>query len=269
MDWLHCNTCFHQPGDGGKFLLTSCGHIYCEKCIDQVTNGKCKMCGTACTTIPLSGQMKPDVELFFTNPMDLLKKEFRKIIQVMDFQHNQRRRFFSYLMDKLHRQQNVMEKCQRAIRASHDLEREMSKLREENSYLKRLMNERESRHIASTTNRSHGRRSGNSSPVYRSSPSSSPQMISSGRSQSQTQLSQTQLSQAVSQASFIGLPRSANAYTNFGSTVSRVSVRTPPSGGRIGTVGDTPSPRRYTVPATPKSVPHPIAFGSLLTPSPM
>ncbi|XP_033763499.1 RING finger protein 212B-like [Pecten maximus] len=264
MDWLHCNTCFHQPGDGGKFLLTSCGHIYCEKCIDQVTNGKCKMCGSVCTTIPLSGQMKPDVELFFTNPMDLLKKEFRKIIQVMDFQHNQRRRFFSYLMDKLHRQQNVMEKCHKAIRASQDLERDMSKLREENSYLKRLMSERENRHITSATSRSHGRRSGNSSPIYRGSPSSSPQMAVASRSQSQNQNSQT-----GSHASFIALPRNVNAYTTLGSTVGRVSVRTPPSGGRIGTVGNTPSPRGYTVPVTPKSVPHPIAFGSLLTPSPM
>lgn len=259
MDWLHCNTCFHQPGDGGKFLLTSCGHIYCEKCIDKGTNGKCQMCGSACTTIPLSGQMKPDVELFFTNPMDLLKKEVRKIVQVMDFQHNQRRRFFSYLMDKLHKQQNVMERCHKAIRTSQDLEKEMSKLREENSYLKRLMSEHENRHVSSGTNRSHGHRSGNSSPSYRSSPSSSPQTVHVNRSQPQT----------TSQASFIALPRNTNTYTAMGSALGRVSVRTPPSGGRIGTVGNTPSPRRYTVPVTPKSVPHPIAFGSLMTPSPM
>ena len=32
-DWVHCNVCFRQPGDGKKFLLTSCGHIYCDKCI--------------------------------------------------------------------------------------------------------------------------------------------------------------------------------------------------------------------------------------------
>ncbi|XP_060065705.1 RING finger protein 212B-like [Ylistrum balloti] len=266
MDWLHCNTCFHQPGGGGKFVLTSCGHIYCEKCIDQVTNGKCKMCGSVFTSIPLSGQMKPDVELFFTNPMDLLKKELRKIIQVMDFQHSQRRRFFSYLMDKLNRQQNVMEKCQKAICASKELERDISKLREENCYLKRLMIESENRHITNSTNRSHGRRSGNSSPVYRNSPLSSPQMSIPSRSQSQTQLSKT-----VSQATFIALPKNASAYTNLGASVGRVSVRTPPSGGRIGTVGNTPSPRQREIPnlVTTWSVPHPIAFGSLLSPSPM
>lgn len=32
VDWLHCNTCFKQPGDGTTYYLTSCGHIYCEVC---------------------------------------------------------------------------------------------------------------------------------------------------------------------------------------------------------------------------------------------
>ena len=32
-DWVHCNICFHQPGDGCKFSLTSCGHIFCDKCV--------------------------------------------------------------------------------------------------------------------------------------------------------------------------------------------------------------------------------------------
>ena len=31
-DWLHCNTCFKQPGDGRTYYLTTCGHIYCELC---------------------------------------------------------------------------------------------------------------------------------------------------------------------------------------------------------------------------------------------
>ena len=51
-DWVHCNVCFRQPGDGKKFLLTSCGHIYCDKCIS----------GMKCTFIfPFS--IGPDVTL--------------------------------------------------------------------------------------------------------------------------------------------------------------------------------------------------------------
>ena len=34
-DWLHCNTCFRQPGDGCIFFLTGCGHIFCGKCQDK------------------------------------------------------------------------------------------------------------------------------------------------------------------------------------------------------------------------------------------
>ena len=32
-DWLHCNICFRQPGDGVGFSLTNCGHVYCDKCV--------------------------------------------------------------------------------------------------------------------------------------------------------------------------------------------------------------------------------------------
>ena len=31
-DWLHCNTCYKQPGDGRGYFLTNCGHLYCEGC---------------------------------------------------------------------------------------------------------------------------------------------------------------------------------------------------------------------------------------------
>lgn len=33
MDWINCNACFIQPGNGRKFHLTSCGHIYCDGCV--------------------------------------------------------------------------------------------------------------------------------------------------------------------------------------------------------------------------------------------
>ena len=34
MDWVHCNMCFVQPGASNKkFLLTSCGHVFCTDCL--------------------------------------------------------------------------------------------------------------------------------------------------------------------------------------------------------------------------------------------
>ena len=40
-DWLHCNTCFCQPGEGTKFLLTNCGHMYCEECMEKMSGNLC------------------------------------------------------------------------------------------------------------------------------------------------------------------------------------------------------------------------------------
>lgn len=33
MDWFHCNRCFTSRGS--KFAVSTCGHIYCETCINS------------------------------------------------------------------------------------------------------------------------------------------------------------------------------------------------------------------------------------------
>ncbi|KAL3860727.1 hypothetical protein ACJMK2_010812 [Sinanodonta woodiana] len=142
-EWFHCNTCFIQPGEGIMFHLTSCGHIYCEKCLKQTSGERCCMCSSQYTAMMLTTEMKPEVEVYFTEPLDLVNKNLKclkQLIQVIDFQMNHRKRFFSHLKDMM---SLLHAHC---VRANQDIT-EIIKLREENSYLRRLVHEKGNKNL--------------------------------------------------------------------------------------------------------------------------
>lgn len=246
VDWLHCNICYHQPGDGLKFSLTSCGHIYCEKCTSQlqVSAGgqvKCKMCGIDCSTILLSGQMKPDVEVYFTDPSELVKRHNRQLLQVVDFQKNHRKRLHMFMRDKMAQQQQFVEKAQKSCMQVQELAQEINKIKEENFYLKKLVSEKglsASRPGCSSSSP----RGCKLSPYYRT----QPDLMSNAN---------------------------ANTPTSLG---ARISVRTPPSQGRMGNVrgsmymdtrGSSPNVNPTPNRDTPKLM-HFVSLKNFKSPSP-
>ncbi|XP_047397467.1 RING finger protein 212B isoform X3 [Sciurus carolinensis] len=76
MDWFHCNQCFRK--DGAHFFVTSCGHIFCKKC---VTLEKCAVCGTPCKHLALSDNLKPQEKMFFKSPVETALQYFGHISQ--------------------------------------------------------------------------------------------------------------------------------------------------------------------------------------------
>lgn len=142
-DWIHCNNCFLRPVNAVlQFRLTTCGHIYCDNCISNATKPKCQMCGsTNVNAIPLSAKMGPDVQIFFTNVVDLAKKNTQQLIQVMEFQHSHRRRYLSYLAAQMSKQKEFMEKAQKMYKYTQELEKELTNSKEEIAYLKRALKE--------------------------------------------------------------------------------------------------------------------------------
>lgn len=94
MDWVHCNACSYQPSSekGRKFLLTNCGHIYCNVCVEAATKPACRVCKSACTAIQLTSQMTPDIQHYFSDPEDLM----RKAMQVFTFQRGHRQRLSGF-----------------------------------------------------------------------------------------------------------------------------------------------------------------------------
>ncbi|XP_045865905.1 RING finger protein 212B isoform X3 [Meles meles] len=76
MDWFHCNQCFRKDGD--HFFVTSCGHIFCKKC---VTLEKCAVCGSACKHLALSDNLKPQEKIYFKSPVETALQYFSHISQ--------------------------------------------------------------------------------------------------------------------------------------------------------------------------------------------
>ncbi|KAK3746405.1 hypothetical protein QZH41_018223 [Actinostola sp. cb2023] len=221
-EWVRCNSCCSRPGQR-RFYLTNCGHLFCEECMKESPE-TCKLCKNPCKAIMLTSQMKPEVEEYFIDIPTLLSKQQKKLLQVYEFQRTHWKSFVS-----LHEKQEAsMEKMQRGLQRLVELEREVALLREENNHLRRLLSESKQHH---TTGKStipspgiplrRGHSSTQSPTPYSNSPygmavTSTPQQDGHYQQQRGCQVPRTPAGP------------------------SRLTVRTPPSNGMIGTTRRSP-----------------------------
>uniref|UniRef100_A0A915BT02 RING-type domain-containing protein n=2 Tax=Parascaris univalens TaxID=6257 RepID=A0A915BT02_PARUN len=93
-DWLHCNVCLRLPREETDvpFFFTSCGHVLCGKCSNREHVGKCRVCGLSSTLLQIDRNMRSDVQIFFRDPKDLVKRYVDNVIAVLDFQNGHRSR---------------------------------------------------------------------------------------------------------------------------------------------------------------------------------
>ncbi|XP_032121347.1 RING finger protein 212B isoform X5 [Sapajus apella] len=131
MDWFHCNQCFRK--DGAHFFVTSCGHIFCKKC---VTLEKCAVCGTACKHLALSDNLKPQEKMFFKSPVETALQYFSHISQVWSFQKKQTDLLLAFYKHRITKLETAMQDAQQML-VSQD--KELSVLRKENGELKKLL----------------------------------------------------------------------------------------------------------------------------------
>ncbi|XP_063891728.1 probable E3 SUMO-protein ligase RNF212 [Helicoverpa armigera] len=95
MDWIHCNNCYAQLAPGTTLHLTSCGHMFCNNCLEKGgTESTCLICRAPCSVMKLVPDMKQEVQDYFTDPEELIKKS----CEVLQFQRQHRRRLLSYLL---------------------------------------------------------------------------------------------------------------------------------------------------------------------------
>ncbi|XP_036590047.1 RING finger protein 212B [Trichosurus vulpecula] len=161
MDWFHCNQCFRK--DGTHFFVTSCGHIFCKKC---VTKEKCAVCGAACKHLALSDNLKPQEKMFFKSPVETALKYFSHISQqVWSFQKKQTDLLITFYKHRLSKSEAAMQEAQRTV-ASQD--KELVVLRKENGELKKFL-----AILKESPSRCQGSRSTTPRPIGITSPSQS------------------------------------------------------------------------------------------------
>ncbi|TKC39492.1 hypothetical protein EI555_021422, partial [Monodon monoceros] len=131
MDWFHCNLCFRK--DGAHFFVTSCGHIFCKKCL---TLEKCAVCGTACKYLALSDNLKPQEKMYFKSPMETALQYFSHISQVWSFQKKQTDLLIAFYKHRITKLEAATQEAQQTLT---NQDKELSVLRKENGELKKLL----------------------------------------------------------------------------------------------------------------------------------
>ncbi|XP_029422722.1 RING finger protein 212B isoform X4 [Nannospalax galili] len=131
MDWFHCNQCFRK--DGVHFFVTSCGHIFCKKC---VALEKCAVCGIPCKHLALSENLKPQEKKFFKSPVETALQCFSHISQVWRFQKKQTDLLISFYKDRITKLEAAVKEAQQAVT---NQDKELSILRKENGELKKFV----------------------------------------------------------------------------------------------------------------------------------
>ncbi|XP_036985189.2 RING finger protein 212B isoform X2 [Artibeus jamaicensis] len=131
MDWFHCNRCFRK--DGAHFFVTSCGHIFCKKC---VTLEKCLVCGAACKHLALSDNLKPQEKMYFKSPVETALQHFSHISQVWSFQKKQTDLLIAFYKHRVTTLEAAMQEAQQTVTSQN---KELSVLRKENEELKKFL----------------------------------------------------------------------------------------------------------------------------------
>ncbi|XP_006749854.1 RING finger protein 212B [Leptonychotes weddellii] len=131
MDWFHCNQCFRK--EGNDFFVTSCGHIFCKKC---VTLEKCAVCGTACKHLALSNNLKPQEKIYFKSPVETALQYFSHISQVWSFQKKQTDLLLAFYKHRITKLEAALQEAQQTVT---NQEIELSVLKKENGELKKCL----------------------------------------------------------------------------------------------------------------------------------
>ncbi|XP_024891325.1 RING finger protein 212B-like, partial [Temnothorax curvispinosus] len=97
MNWITCNKCFAPLYRGKRpYVITQCGHISCQNCLQQVEQPQCPQCQRGTMSLALEEPLKPrlipyfqplgeilemqsKVNMFWNNQMKILMHHFTEL----------------------------------------------------------------------------------------------------------------------------------------------------------------------------------------------
>jgi len=120
--WAHCNRClttFAENNGKLKLFVTSCGHMFCEKCVHKKCTQPCYICNKNASIVEIGRSLPAHMRHLFTNPRDLSRNNQKTLSYVLTFQQKQR--------DRLSKK--MLEHAKQASNAVHAMQKELMKAR--------------------------------------------------------------------------------------------------------------------------------------------
>jgi len=158
--WIHCNICFNIPSatKNYTFLLTSCGHLICSKCIkDDITSTRpptCRVCNKQSTYLEINRNLKPDIRCYFRSIKDVTVECMQNLKLVIEFQTYHRSRLLKYQQEKCRKAIKYARGAQAEITRHNEMEssilaeqnklkHELEKVKKNSNYLEKLVADRD------------------------------------------------------------------------------------------------------------------------------
>lgn len=128
--WIHCNRCYQLPSGSHseqKYFLSSCGHIFCDRCNSKNEIGlRCQICKRRpFVSYGINRTLDQNLQNLFRSPVSLFEASFRKINAILAFQSSQFK--------------TVKEQSKKLKQLCQHLLKERTTLKEQNIFLKRKL----------------------------------------------------------------------------------------------------------------------------------
>ncbi|XP_016894743.1 putative E3 SUMO-protein ligase RNF212 isoform X2 [Cynoglossus semilaevis] len=132
--WICCNKCYLYPSPERRLAVTTCGHLICNVCYQQGTQGNCQVCGVSCQVSPLSNKSNPEVKALFSDIKDVAAKHFAEIRKVVLFQTRHQKRLLTYYQQRNEKLEEVL------VKMKQEIQQMTKKLNEQTVYITKLEN---------------------------------------------------------------------------------------------------------------------------------